>query len=95
MAAYGGAYANWATQLLETVNGSLEIVLTGPDWRSLRNELDKHYVPNKMILGGTKGSLPLLAGRISDTTRAYVCRNKTCSLPVEQADELLQLITSK
>ncbi|MFB2120580.1 MULTISPECIES: thioredoxin domain-containing protein [Parapedobacter] len=92
--AYGSAYANWAAQLLEEVGGSLEIVLTGPEWLGFRRELDRHYVPNKMILGGTKGGLPLLAGRISDVTRAYVCRNKTCSLPVEQADELLQLITS-
>ncbi len=94
IASYGSAYANWATQLLDEVSGSLEVVLTGPEWQTLRRELDRHYVPNKMILGGTKGSLPLLAGRISDVTRAYVCRNKTCSLPVEQADELLQLITS-
>ena len=94
IAPYGSAYANWTTQLLDEVNGSLEVVLTGPGWQNLRHELDRHYVPNKMILGGTKGSLPLLAGRIGDVTRAYVCRNKTCSLPVEQADELLQLITS-
>lgn len=94
IASYGSAYANWAIQLLDEVSGSLEIVLTGPGWLEMRNELDTLYVPNKMISGGTKGTLPLLAGRISDTTRAYVCRNKTCSLPVEQADELLQLITN-
>lgn len=92
IASYGSAYANWAIQLLDEVIGSLEIVLTGHGWRTLRRELDRHYVPNKMILGGTKGSLPLLAGRISPVTRAYVCRNRTCSLPVEQADGLLQLI---
>ena len=94
MAAYGSAYANWASLLLDEVNGSLEVVLTGPKWQEWRRELDRHYVPNKMILGGTEGSLPLLVGRIGDVTRAYVCRNKTCSLPVEQADEFMQLITS-
>jgi len=94
IAPYGSAYANWATQLLDEVTGNLEVVLTGPEWLRLRRELDQHYVPNKMILGGTKGTLPLLAGRINDVTRAYVCRNKTCSLPVEQVDELMQLITS-
>ena len=94
IASYGSAYANWAIQLLDEVSGSLEIVLTGPGWLALRQELDRHYVPNKMILGGTKGSLPLLAGRIGGATRAYVCRNKTCSLPVEQADGLMQLITN-
>src|SRR5690606_15100887 len=93
IAQYGSAYANWATQLLDEVNGSLEVVLTGPEWQALRHELDRHYVPNKMTLGGTKGSLPLLAGRIGDVTRAYVCRNKTCSMPVAEASELMQLIT--
>jgi len=93
IAQYGSAYANWATQLLDEVNGSLEVVLTGPGWQTLRRELDRHYVPNKMTLGGTKGSLPLLAGRIGDVTQAYVCRNKTCSLPVTGGDELMQLIT--
>ena len=93
MAPYGSAYSNWALQLLEEVQGNLEIMLTGPDWQTMRKELDKHYLPGKMILGGTKGSLPLLAGRVGDETKAYVCRNKTCSLPVEHTDELLQLIT--
>ncbi|MGK6351974.1 thioredoxin domain-containing protein [Parapedobacter sp. DT-150] len=93
MAAYGSAYSNWAMQLLEEVYGCVEIVLTGPEWPAMRRELDKHYLPNKMILGGTKGKLPLLAGRIGDTTKAYVCRNKTCSLPVTHVEELLELIT--
>lgn len=93
MAAYGSAYSNWAIQLLEEVYGCPEIALTGPDWLDMRKALDRHYIPSKIVLGGTKGSLPLLAGRVSDVTRAYVCRNRTCSLPVTQIDELLQLIT--
>ena len=95
IAAYGGAYANWATLLLDEVHGNLQVVVTGPGWPEWRQELDRHYVPSKMVLGGTKGALPLLTGRIGDITRAYVCRNKTCGLPINQADELLQLITNK
>ncbi|MGV3764014.1 thioredoxin domain-containing protein [Parapedobacter sp.] len=94
IAPYGSAYANWATHLLDEVSGSLEVVLTGPECQTLRRELDRHYVPGKMILGGTKGSLPLLAGRMGEVTRAYVCRNKTCSMPITKADELVQLITN-
>ena len=95
MAAYGGAYANWAAMLLDEVDGNLQVVLTGPRWPALRRGLDKHYVPGKMVLGGVKGTLPLLEGRVSDATRAYVCRHRTCGLPVEQVDELMQLITNK
>ena len=93
MAAYGSAYSNWAIQLLEEVFGCDQIVITGPEWRALRAAVDAEYIPNKLILGGTKGDLPLLAGRLGDTTRAYVCRGKTCSLPVENVEALLQLIT--
>lgn len=93
MASYGSAYSNWAIQLLEEVYGCAEIALTGPDWLGMRKGLDAHYIPNKIVLGGTNGNLPLLTGRIGDATRAYVCQNKTCSLPVTRIDELLQLIT--
>ncbi|WP_353184744.1 thioredoxin domain-containing protein [Parapedobacter lycopersici] len=89
---YGSAYSNWAIQLLELVYPLREVALTGPDWKTFRRAVDERYVPNKVILGGTKGTLPLLAGRISDVTRAYVCKNKTCSLPVATTDELLELI---
>jgi len=93
MAAYGAAYSNWAIQLLEEVFGCYQVVMTGPDWHAFRIALDAKYIPNKLILGGTKGDLPLLAGRVGNTTRAYVCRDKTCSLPVENSEALLQLIT--
>lgn len=89
---YGSAYSNWAIQLIEEVYGCQEIVLTGPSWESFRKAVDHRYIPNKVILGGTSGSLPLLSGRIDQTTRAYVCKNKTCSLPVTTASDLLKLI---
>lgn len=93
MDAYGSAYSNWAIQLLEEVFGCYEVVITGPGWHPFRVALDATYIPNKLILGGTKGTLPLLEKRVGDTTRAYVCRDKTCSLPVENIEALLQLIT--
>jgi len=89
---YGSAYSNWAIQVLEMVYPLNEVVLTGPGWSDFRKELDLHYVPNKITLGGTKGSLPLLAGRVGDRTQAYVCRNKACSLPVATTAELMKLI---
>src|SRR3546814_9007301 len=91
ISSYGSAYANWATQLLDEVSGSLEVVLTGPGWQNLRRELDQHYVPNKMISGGTKGSLPLLAGRIGKDRKSTVCSKQTIIQPEEAAAELMQL----
>src|SRR5690606_25507369 len=90
---YGSAYSNWAILLLEEVVPCSEIVLTGPGWLGMRRVVDIRYIPNKIILGGTKGTLPLLTNRIAnDKTQAYVCRNKTCSLPVYSEQELVELL---
>lgn len=89
---YGSVYSNWAIQLLEEVYGVYELVFTGPGCRQLRNEVDTHYLPNKLVAGGEASTLPILEGRISDETRAYLCKDKTCSAPVTTTHELLQLI---
>lgn len=89
---YGSVYSNWAIQLLEEVYGCYEFVLTGPGNASFRQEIDRHYIPNKMLAGGMDGTLPILEGRLGNQTRAYVCKNKTCSAPVSNPEELLQLI---
>jgi len=92
MAKYGSAYSNWAMLLLDDVMGTYEIAITGPDAETRRKEMEKKYIPNKIILGGTKGSLPLLRDKFGDDTRIFVCVNKTCRLPVTQADAAFEQI---
>lgn len=89
---YGSTFSNWAIQLLERVLGVYEIALTGPEYVNMRKELDLHYLPNKILMGGSTGTLPLLNNRIGDKSAAYVCQNKTCSLPVNTINDLLKLI---
>jgi uncharacterized protein YyaL (SSP411 family) len=61
---------------------------------ALRKEMEQNYIPNKIMLGGKKGTLPLLADKPGDISRIYVCRDKTCSLPVDNtADALKQIKT--
>lgn len=91
---YGSAYSNWAIQLLEHVYGTNEIALTGEHILAWRQELDRYYVPNKIILGGTKSQLPLLKDKGGLDSKAYLCRNKTCSLPLNTVAELIELINS-
>jgi uncharacterized protein YyaL (SSP411 family) len=90
---YGSAYSNWAIQVLEEVFGINEIALTGKDFEKVKMELDKHYIPNKITLGGTNSELPLLKDKESNETKIYICRNKVCQLPVNTVDEALKLIT--
>src|SRR5690606_29810901 len=86
---YSSAFSNWSLQLLEEVFGLNEIATTGPDYQQNQEEVDKHYLPNKITMGGEDENLPLLMGRIDSTNKIYVCKNKTCSLPVINISELL------
>ena len=89
---YGSAYSNWAIQLLNEVCGINEIALTGDSALKKRKELNKSYIPNKIILAGTNSSLPLLKDKQSIETKIYICRNKSCQLPVTTVEEALKLI---
>ncbi len=89
---YGSAYSNWAIQLTELVYGTNEIALTGKDATDWRKEIDRHYVPNKLTLGGTKSTLPLLSDRQGLESKAYLCRHSTCSLPQDSVTSILELI---
>lgn len=90
---YGSGYSNWGIQLIEHVFGTYEIALTGSQAIEWRKELDRSaYIPNKITLGGTKSTLPLLQNRQDLQSKAYLCINKTCSLPQESITQLITLI---
>lgn len=89
---YGSAYSNWAIQLLEHVYGNNEIALTGTEAITWRKQLDKHYIPNKITLGGTKSNLPLLKDKAGMESKSYLCKNRACSLPQNSVAALLTLI---
>jgi len=82
---YGSAYSNWAILLLNNVFGLYEIAITGINSEEKRREMEKYYIPNKILLGGTSGTLPLLQHKFDAETKIYVCRNKTCLIPVKEA----------
>ncbi|MGE6221361.1 thioredoxin domain-containing protein [Nubsella zeaxanthinifaciens] len=84
---YGSAYSNWSIQLLNEVYGINEIAIAGNDFRLVKRNFDEHYIPNKIYLAGLKSSLPLLQHKQSEETKIYVCKNKTCQLPVATIDE--------
>ncbi|WP_028297067.1 thioredoxin domain-containing protein [Olivibacter sitiensis] len=90
MKSYGSAYSNWCIRLMEEVVGFNEIAITGPHAMEHRIALDTYYIPHKLVLGGQEENLPLLQGRITERDAFYICRNKTCSLPVQNIDEALK-----
>lgn len=92
MEAYGQAYATWAILLAHEIHGINEVIFSGPHAAAMRSEIDQHYLPNKVVLGGVESSLPILKERVSGEQHVFLCRNRTCSLPVKSVDEVLALI---
>jgi uncharacterized protein YyaL (SSP411 family) len=92
MKSYGSGYSNWASILLEEVKGCVEIVITGPNYSHQRKELAKNYIPNQIILGGTQGNLPLLQDKFVGETKIFVCKDKSCKLPVNDVNEAIKQI---
>jgi len=94
MAKYGSAYSNWAVLLLDEIFGTYEIAITGGDAEDTRIEMEKNYIPNKIILGGKKGSLPLLQDKFGSNTQIFICVDKTCGLPVHNITDALKQINA-
>ncbi len=92
MAKYGSAYSNWAMLLLEEVFGTYEIAVTGANANGVRKEMEQNYIPNKIILGGIVANLPLLQNRVQDVTQIFICKDKTCGLPVQNVAGALKQI---
>ena len=94
MAKYGSVYSNWAMLLLEEVFGTYEVAITGPDANSAKKELERNYIPNKIILGGVTENLPLLENRVGESTQIFICKEKTCGLPAQNVAEALKQINA-
>ena len=87
--------ANWGMAFLEAVQGFEEIAISGQNCSTIRKEFGKHFLPFAAFAGSIgKSTLPLLEGREpkDENTFIYVCKNKTCQLPVRAIDDALREI---
>jgi uncharacterized protein YyaL (SSP411 family) len=91
---YGSGYSNWAILMLNHVFPFYEIAIVGNDVDEMRGKFSMHYIPHKIFVGSkTESRLPLLQNKfVEGKTMIYVCRNKTCKLPVTEAGEALKQI---
>jgi uncharacterized protein YyaL (SSP411 family) len=71
-----------------------EVAIIGEDCKNKRQQFDEHYLPNVVLLGGnTAGKLALLENKmIAGQTTIYVCRDKTCKLPVTEVEKAIAQI---
>lgn len=89
---YGQGYSNWAMLHLWFANPPYEVAITGSNYQSLASEMNTHYLPNVLLMGGEKGKLPLLEGKFLDEGTIFVCQNKSCQLPVNEVKDALEQI---
>ena len=92
--AYPHYYSNWARLYTLMGNSHFEVAVVGPEANTLRSALSKEFIPNKILLGGeNEGTLELLKGKLSEgDTYIYVCTNKSCKLPVKEAEKAIAQI---
>ena len=93
----GGAYyANWDMLMAWFASPPYEVAILGDDFETIRKAFNTKYLPNVFFSGGNReGNLSLLKGKlINGQTTIYVCRDKTCKLPVTDINEALEQISA-
>ena len=95
MAKYASGYANYANLMLKEIAPYYEVAIVGKEAHSKAMELNKKYVPNKLLLGSIESSkMELLQEKyVQGCTMIYVCENKACQLPttnIMQAQKLMK-----
>ena len=88
------SYANWLSLYTNYTFPFYEVASTGNEALVKATEINKNYIPNKLLCGSlTNSNLPLLKGRYStDNTIIFICVNKTCNLPTDNVNIALQQI---
>ncbi|RUT78296.1 thioredoxin domain-containing protein [Ancylomarina longa] len=83
-------HSNWAQLMFWFTNPLYEIVVVGDKAMASKKKIEAKFLPNALIAGSTKASnMPLLQNRyVNGQTTFYLCRNKTCKLPVTKVADL-------
>lgn len=92
---YPVSFAHFAGVMLEVIDGSHEIVITGLDYSHLHKEVLEEYLPHRILMatGRPDESFPLLKGKhISQQSVVYLCRDYTCRPPVATIEAFRALI---
>ena len=98
---------NTMTNMLSSLSFYLykpkQIIITGdpndPVTQALVNEVNKHYIPGKILIMASKiddnALIPYLSGIIGDKNKpmAYVCENYACKLPTDNPVQLAKLLS--
>lgn len=89
-------HSYWLTAALNFNFPFYEVGVVGEKVETKREMLSKKFLPNIILFGGENGgSLEILKDRYTPgKTLIYVCENRSCQIPVEEAEKALTKILS-
>jgi len=91
LTSYGSAYSNWGQLCLEMTLPYYEVAVTGEKCKDIAADINSYYLPNKVMMGGiNKSELPLLEGKFVGETTVFVCVDKACQMPVDNAKDAIE-----
>lgn len=91
---YASGYSNWLDLMLNFSFDYYELAITGEKAKIKLKELNKTYIPNKLVAGDIKESESVLLKNrfVEGKTLLYLCINNACKYPVENTNEVIQLL---
>jgi uncharacterized protein len=91
---YGSGYSNWLQLMCDFSGNYYEIAIAGKDAKNKLAEINKQFIPNKLIAGSLgKSTIPLMEGRFNEgETLIYVCVNGACKLPKSNTEQALKQV---
>ncbi|HRE75574.1 MAG TPA: thioredoxin domain-containing protein [Flavobacteriales bacterium] len=95
MEAYGAGYSNWGMLLLDLLEEPKEVVVCGEDADTMALRILQDVPPHvRVYVCIAESDLPLFKNRFkTGQSLIYVCRNKSCNLPVQSPEEALEQLT--
>jgi uncharacterized protein YyaL (SSP411 family) len=87
--------ANWGMAAMELYHSRAEVVLSGKNPHEKVSRLQSEFLPFALLIKANEsGVLTLAKGKTNEESdlKVYVCFNKTCKLPVNTIEEVLQQI---
>jgi uncharacterized protein YyaL (SSP411 family) len=95
MVSNGSGFSNWALLMMDFVDHNYEVVICGYNALAKLKSLQKSYAPNVIWAGTTSNNnhFSFLKSRfVADKTLIYVCKNKSCQLPVENVSDAKKML---
>jgi uncharacterized protein YyaL (SSP411 family) len=90
---YPTSFGVWCDLMLEIVQGTREIVVTGEFVDEVRKEILANFIPYKVFQSASleNNIFPLLSGKmVTSQPLIFHCKNYSCSEPVNNVDLLLK-----